>query len=272
VFLVFRGYPLVYALRISFYRWLGIGEPKWIGLGNYTRLLKSAKTWGALENTLFLAAVLLPTILVASLVLAALLNSDKTRGRSVIRLAYFLPYVTSAVIAVIVFSILLNEDHGMINKLLQAVGLPSVRWLKDPGPARISVVLMVFWMNCGYYVLIMTGGLQGIPEDLYDAASVDGASSVQQFLYVTVPQMRGVIVFVAMTLTILLLNLFTEPWLLFTRGGGPKQSVMTLTQLLFIKAFRENRFSEASALGFLGGALVVVVAFIQFRIASRDES
>ena len=274
IFGIFHGYPLVWSLWLSFHKWQGIGEPKWFGLGNYERLLNNDRIWNALGNSLIFLLIMLPIIVGGTLILATFLNSPKVVGRHVFRVLYFLPYVTSAVIVAIIFQLLLNDNFGWVNGMLQTIGLPRISWLGESWPARAAVMMMVFWSGAGYNVLIMLGGLQGIPVELYDAASVDGANNLQKFLLITVPMMRGVILFVGITATIGLLNLFSQPWLLFssTQGLGPNQSVATLNTIQYSTAFQSARYGEATALGFIIGVIVIVSSLIQLRLTRTVEA
>ncbi len=274
IFAIFHGYPLVWSLWLSFQRWQGIGEPRWIGLGNYERLLSSDRIWTALGNTLIFLVIMLPIIVSGTLLLATMLNSTRVTGRNIFRTLFFLPYVTSAVIVAIIFQLLLQDNFGWVNGILQVIGLSRVGWLTQAWPARIAVMIMVFWGITGYNTLIMLGGLQGIPNELYDAASVDGANTPQKFLYVTIPMMRGVILFVAITSTIGLLNLFSQPWLLFstTQGLGPDQAVGTLNTIQYATAFQSSRYGEAAALGFIIAILVIVAALVQLRLTRTVEA
>jgi cellobiose transport system permease protein len=269
IFAIFHGYPLVWSFWLSLQKWQGIGEPRWFGLGNYERLLGNDRVIGALGNTLIFLAFMLPVIVFVTLVLATILNSPSVRGRSVFRILFFLPYITSAVIVAIIFQLLLNDNFGWINGILETFGLGRVAWMTEPWPARTAIMLMIFWGAAGYNTLIMLGGLQGIPNELYDAASVDGAGAVQKFLFVTIPMMRGVILFVGITTTIGLLNLFTQPWLLFspTSGAGPEQATATLNTIQYSTAFQSQRYGEASALGFIIAVLVLIASLVQLRIA-----
>ncbi len=274
IFGIFHGYPLAFSIWLSFQRWQGIGEPRWFGLGNYERLLKSERIIGALGNTIIFLIILLPIIIGLTLVLATILNSPQIKGRKVLRVLYFLPYITSAVIVAIIFQLLLNNNSGWINGILEAVGIGRVGWLIEAWPARISVILMVLWGATGYNVLIMLGGLQGIPAELYDAASVDGADTIQKFFFVTVPMMRGVILFVGITTTIGLLNLFTQPWLLFSSssGSGPDDATATLNTIQYSTAFQASRYGEAAALGFIIAILVIFATLIQLRLVRTAEA
>lgn len=273
IFGLLHGYPLIWAMWLSLHRWQGIGQPRWFGLGNFERLLTNDRIWNAMGNTLIFLVVLLPIIVSLSLVLAAILNSPRILGRNTIRTLFFLPYITSVVIVAIIFQMLLQDNFGWTNGILEAIGLPRVGWLTEPWPARISVMMMVIWGATGYNILIMLGGLQGIPLELYDAASVDGASVLQKFFHVTIPMMRGVILFVAITSSIALLNLFTQPWLLFSssNGMGPQQSVATLNTIQYSTAFQSARYGEATALGFIIAVIVFIAAIIQLRLGRSAD-
>ncbi len=274
IFTIFHGYPLVWSLWLSFQKWQGIGEPRWYGTGNYERLLSTDRIWTALGNTLIFLIIMLPVIVAATLIFATILNSRQVIGRYIFRTLFFLPYVTSAVIVAIIFQLLLQDNFGWINGILATLGLPRIGWLTQAWPARVAVMLMVFWTVAGYNTLIMLGGLQGIPHELYDAASVDGANTRQKFFFVTIPMMRGVILFVAITSSIGLLNLFAQPWLLFssTQGLGPDQSVATLNTIQYSTAFQSSRYGEAAALGFIIAILVIVVALVQLRVTRSVEA
>ncbi len=270
---IFHFYPLMWALWLSLHRWQGVGAMRWFGLGNYERLLTSAKILNALSNSLIFLLMLLPVIVAATLLIASMLNSPAVRGRIVFRMLFFLPYITSIVIVVIVFQLLLQDNFGWVNGILEWIGLPRVRWFSAAWPARSMVMIMVFWSVAGYNVLIMLGGLQGIPNEMYDAASIDGAGTVRKFRHITVPMMRGVILFVSITSTILLFNLFLQPWLLFpgTNGAGPKQGVATLNTIQYATAFSSFRYGESAALGFLIGALVIGASIFQFKLGRNEE-
>lgn len=273
IFGIFHAGPLLWSLWLSFHRWQGIGPMRWFGTGNYERLLGNRRVIEALQNTSVFVITLLPLIVILSLVIATILNSKSVAGRNIFRTLYFLPYITSVVIAAIVFELLLQPNFGWVNGVLESFGIDRIGWLTEPVPARLSIIMMVIWSVAGYNTLIMLGGLQGIPSVLYDAASVDGATSLQQFFHVTLPSMRGTILFVALTSTIALLNLFTQPWLLFSsnQGRGPDGSTATLNTIQYTTAFTSNRYGEASALGFIIALLIFVFAIIQLRISRQFD-
>lgn len=274
IFGIFHGYPLLWSLWLSLHRWGGIGPMRWFGLGNYERLLSNKRVLASMTNTLQFVVILLPLMVATALILATVLNSKTVIGRNILRSLYFLPYITSAVIVAIIFQLLLNTNFGWVNGILETIGLTRIGWLTEPWPAKAAIIIMVIWSVTGYNVLIMLGGLQGIPDALYDAASVDGASTTQKFRYITIPSMRGTILFITLTSTILLLNLFIQPWLLFqsTSGRGPEQATSTLNTIQYATAFQSARYGEAAALGFIIAILIFIIAIVQLRIAQRADA
>jgi lactose/L-arabinose transport system permease protein len=264
IFGVFHAYPLGWALLLSFQRWSGFGDARWVGLNNYLAIVREDVVGKALVNTLIFTAILVPTGVLLSLVFAVILNLPNLRGRGVFRTAYFLPFITSSVIVGIVFRMLLDDSFGWVNVILKALGLAAISWLRTAIWAKVSIVLLAHWHGLGYNVLIMLGGLQSIPREVYEAAAIDGAGAYQTFWNVTLPLMRPVMLFVTLVGTIGVLNIFNEPFIL--TNGGPDAETVTLTFRLYELAFRTTRYGDAAALGFLIGALVVAITLTQLRV------
>ncbi len=261
---IFHAYPLGWALLLSFQRWSGFGDARWVGLNNYLAILREDVVGKALVNTLIFTVILVPTGVLLSLVFAAILNLATLRGRGVFRTIYFLPFITSSVIVGIVFRMLLDDTFGWVNVILKAVGLTAISWLRTAFWAKVSIILLAHWHGLGYNVLIMLGGLQSIPREIYEAAAIDGAGPYQTFWSVTLPLMRPVMLFVTLVGTIGVLNIFNEPFIL--TNGGPDAETVTLTFRLYELAFRTTRYGDAAALGFLIGALVILITLIQLRV------
>ncbi|MBI2940227.1 MAG: sugar ABC transporter permease [Chloroflexi bacterium] len=264
IFAVFWAYPLGWALALSFQRWSGFGEPRWIGLDNYAAMLREDIFTGALVNTLEFTAILIPTGVLLGLFFAVLLNIRTLVARGVFRTIYFVPFITSSIIIGMVFKMLLDDSYGWINAVLRSVGLEPVSWLRTPLPAKLSVVLLVLWQGTGYNTVIMLGGLQGIAREIYEAAEIDGASPYRIFWRITLPLMRPVLLFVTLVGTIGVLNMFNQPFIL--TKGGPDAATTTLTFRLYEVGFMTTRYGDAAALGFVIGALVILVAIIQLRV------
>jgi ABC-type sugar transport system permease subunit len=264
VFAVFGVYPMIWGFRLSLSRWPGGQKPmEWVGLNNYLSLLTSDPLLGkAFANTMILLAWILPTGLAFALVVAVMLNARRLAGRGIFRTIYFLPFVTSGVVVAIVFSQFLDKNYGWVNLLLAKIGMGPVPWLTSAIGAQISVTLLLHWMGSGTNILIFLGALQAIDRELYEAAEIDGASNTQSFFRITVPMVRPVLLFMIITATIGLINLYAQVKLL--TNGGPQNNTYTLFMRM-MDLIAGNRFGEGAALGFLIGLIVLVITFVQLR-------
>jgi multiple sugar transport system permease protein len=267
-FLVFSLYPLVWALQLSFSSWRGFGPMTFVGLDNYRAMLRDPYIKQSLVNTLEFAYILLPTGILLSITFAVILNNKNLPGRGIFRTIYFLPYVTSSVIVAIVFTQLFDDTMGWINQGLIAIGMDPVRWLRrDPWAAKTVVILLTHWGGIGYNILLFLGGLQSIEPEIYEAAMIDGANGWHMFWRVTLPLLRPIIFFLTIMATIGLLNMFNQPYML-TRGG-PRGATETLMLRLYDIGIQQQRYGDASAFGFLIGALVITISLIQIRLQRR---
>jgi ABC-type sugar transport system permease subunit len=267
-FLVFYVYPFGWALQLSFSRWRGFGPMTFVGLENYRVMLKDPYILQSLVNTLQFAYILLPTGIMLAITFAVLLNNKKLTGRGVFRTLYFVPYVTNTVIIAIVFTQLFDDKMGWINQGLERIGITPVPWLRgNPWAAKTVVILLTHWGGIGYNILLFLGGLQSIEPEIYEAARMDGANEWNMFWRVTLPLLRPIIFFLTIIATIGLLNMFNQPYML-TRGG-PRGMTETLMLRLYDIGFTQQRYGDASAFGFLIGALVIAISLIQIRIQRR---
>ena len=264
VFAVFGIYPMLWGFRLSLSRWPGGTKPmEFIGLDNYVSLLTSDLLLGkAFANTIFLLAWILPTGLGFALVVAVMLNARRLKARGIFRTIYFLPFVTSGVIVAIVFSQFLDKDYGWINLILKQIGLEGVPWLTQVVPAQISIALLLHWMGSGTNILIFLGALQSIDREMYEAAEMDGANGLQSFFGITIPMLRPVLLFMIITSTIGLINLYAQVKLL--TNGGPQNNTFTLFMRM-MDLIGTNRYGEGAAFGFIIGAIILVITFIQLR-------
>lgn len=265
VFLIFGIYPMLWGFRLSLSRWPGGQKPmEFVGLNNYLGLLTSDPLLGkAFANTMLMLGWILPTGLAFALVVAVSLNARHLKGRGIFRTIYFLPFVTSGVIVAIVFAQFLDKTYGWVNLLLGRIGIPPVPWLTEAIPAQISVTLLLHWMGSGTNILIFMGALQAIDKEIYEAAEIDGASGSQSFFRITVPMLRPVLLFMIITATIGLINLYAQVKLL--TNGGPQNNTYTLFMRM-MDLIAQNRFGEGAALGFLIGAIILIITFIQLRL------
>lgn len=258
------AYPLGYAVYLSFHTWSIVDPEKpFVGLDNFDRLAHDRLFWQALRNTLKFLLVNVPVTVAVSLVLAVALNRG-IRGRAFFRAAYFLPYVTAGVVIALIWKWMFSTDGGVVNNALDALGLRQIGWLTDPFWSMITIALMVAWKQMGFYVVLYLGGLQGIPQQLYEAAEVDGANALQRFWTITVPQLRPITLLVVLLSTIVGFQVFTEPYIM--TGGGPLNSSLSVVLYIYQKAFQSLEFGYAAAIGMVLAVLIMVTAFVQRRL------
>ncbi|MFN8449036.1 MAG: sugar ABC transporter permease, partial [Anaerolineae bacterium] len=227
--LVFSLIPILFSGWVSLHDWnmlSPIADMPWVGLDNYIYLLTQDDTFGkALVNTFVFVIGGVGTNIVLGLGFALLLNS-RLRGEKLWRVLYFLPVITAPLALSVIFAYLFNRNYGLINSLLIALGIPRQPFLASPYQALFVIIVMAIYQYVGYYIVIFVAGLQGIPQDYYDAASVDGANSWQRFWKITLPLLRPVMLFVTVTNTIGGLQVFD---LVFaSTSGGPVNSTMTV--------------------------------------------
>jgi len=268
LFAVFFGWPLVSSLLQSF-QVRQAGQMVWAGTQNYSRLLNDPLIFASLGNALFILVVQVPLMIGLALVLAVALNQAWLRMRSGFRVIYFLPAVTTLVAYAIVFRVLLRSDSGVVNQALGVVGIAPVDWLNDPLWARIALIASITWRWTGYNMVILLAGLQGIPRETFEAASIDGAGQRALFRWVTVPLLRPVILFCLVTSTIGTLQLFDENYVL-TRGG-PANATLTPVLYLYQVGFKGLDFGYASAIGWFIVAVIGILSLLQFRFLGRER-
>jgi len=231
-----------------------------IGPRNYTTLVASPLFWLALKNTLYFVLVGGPVSLLVALGAALLVNAKLVRFKSFFRTVYFAPFVTTLVAVAIVWRYLYHPTYGILNYALGAVGIAPVDWLGDPRWAMPAIIVMAVWKNFGYNMLILIAGLQAIPEELYEAALLDGAGAWGRFRHVTLPMLSPTLVFVGLITMIGYFQVFAEPYVM--TAGGPLRSTTTMVLLMYEEGFRWWRMGYAAAIAFvlfvliLGGMLL----------------
>jgi multiple sugar transport system permease protein len=268
---LFWVYPLLQALYLSFTQYSTLGNrATWIGLGNYRQLLHDEVFWKALANTAIFVVGTIPFTTLFALLLAVMLNR-KIAWKDFYRSGYFIPSVTSLVVLSLIFTNLYAHD-GYINSLLGIVGIPYPKdgWLLNTGTALPAIMAMDVWIAIGYYVVLFLAALQTIPEELYEAAELDGASQWKQFLQVTLPGLRPMILFVIVINTIRSFQVFTEVYVM--TKGGPLNATTTLVYQVFEKAFEQSdMMGYASAIAYVTFILILGVSLVQFRLLGRER-
>ena len=266
---IFFFLPVAAALILSFtdydiYSLGDAGNARWVALDNYARLLRTPLFWAALKNTFYFALVGGPLSIAASLAAALLVNAKATRFKGLFRTIYFIPFVTTLVAVSIVWRYLYHPRYGLLNYGLGFLGLGPVDWLGDPRWAMPAIILLAVWKNFGYNMLIFIAGLQSIPEELYEAAHLDGASAVQRFRHVTVPMLGPTLLFVGVITMIGYFQLFAEPYVM--TAGGPLRATTSVVLLMYEEGFRWWRMGYAAAIAFVLFLVILVATLIQFRL------
>jgi multiple sugar transport system permease protein len=264
--LLFTLAPMAGSLGLSFFRWDLLRPPKFIGLDNFANVLADPDFQAAVGHTLFFIAGYLPLVYIGGLVLALALN-QRLRGLAFFRAAYFLPVVTSWVVVALMWRWLLNPGTGMVNYALSLVGIQGPGWWTDPTWAMPSIIIASAWKDLGYVMVILLAGLQSIPADYYEAASVDGASRWARFRYITLPLLSPASFFVLIISLINSFQVFDQVWVM--TGGGPAGATSVVVEQVYVDAFRYSEMGYASAMSWLLFVVILAVTAIQFRLQTR---
>ncbi|MEI2430103.1 MULTISPECIES: carbohydrate ABC transporter permease [Lysobacter] len=251
---LFFGLPVLAALALSLtdfdiYSLAHIENLRFVAFDNYLGLLRNPLFWKALGNTLYFVAVGVPLSIAVSLGAALLLNSKLGVFKPFFRTAFFAPVVTTVVAVAVIWRYLLHTRYGLINWGLSGLGIDPVDWLGDPRWAMPSIIVFAVWKNFGYNMIIFLAGLQAIPEDLYEAARIDGASATRQFRHITLPILGPVLLMVSILTLAGYFQLFAEPYVM--TQGGPLQSTVSVLYLMYEEGFKWWNLGNASAVAFL---------------------
>lgn len=274
LYLVFGLYPIVYSFFISLTDWTFGKQTNFVGLANYISLITNDPYfWKSVGNTLLLMLLYIPASLVVALLLANLIYQKKTRFKKFFQVAFFLPNVTTAVAVGLMFALIFDWQTGMLNAVLVKLGLISegINWLGTPGTARFVTGLMLFWTYFGYCTVFYLSGMAGISEDLYEAATLDGANRRQILWHITLPMLRPTTTFLLLTSFISGSQIMAEPQLLLngwaTVGqtvGGPDRSCLTIVWYLYDTAFGNGtrlQYGKGAAIGYVSFVLIMIVVF-----------
>jgi len=254
-------------LSVTDFDLYGIADPgntRFVGLQNYSRLLQTPDFWIALRNTFYFAFVGGPLTIAVALGAALLLNSKLVRFKGFFRTVYFTPFVTTLVAVAIVWRYLYHTRYGLFNYALSYVGIGPIDWLGDPHWAMPAIILMAVWKSFGYNMLIFIAGLQSIPEELYDAAEIDGAGAFRRFFSITLPMLMPTLVFVSVVTMIGYFQLFAEPYVM--TQGGPLRSTTSVVLLMYEEGFRWWRMGYAAAIAFVLFVVILIATLLQFRL------
>ena len=267
---VFLLWPIILGLVMSFYNWsLAItGTPKFIGLQNYQELFGDPDFWSSLGHTLYFTILSTPVLVIIALSLALLANR-KLPVRWLFRLAFFAPVVLPVAVVTIIWGWLYQPDFGLINTVAKGLGMTPPDWLNDPHVAMFSVVILTIWWTVGSNFLLYLAGLQQIPRELYEAASIDGANGLAQIRYITIPQLGRMTTLIVILQVIASLQVYAQIALL--TGGGPNFSTRPIIQYILEGGFTNFRIGYGAAVSYVLFALMLIVTAIQFPLFQRQR-
>lgn len=266
-FFIFALGPLIYSFYASFTDWDGLTQPSFIGLENYKEIVLDDRFWKALYNTIFYM-IGIPIGMFLSIILALLMN-QKLRGISIYRVIYYIPNISSLVAIAILWQWIYNPDYGILNNMLYKLfHIQGPNWLYNTTWVKPAIIIVTVWRGLGYSTLLYLAGLQNIPHVYYEAAEIDGASSLKKFIYITLPLLTPTSFYIVVTTCIGGLQMFVEPQIL-ANNGGPEYSAATVVFYLWQKAFINYDMGYACAVAWILGAIIFVVTLIQFKYANK---
>jgi len=265
-FIAFTLFPILLALYVSLTRWDGLtplDEARFIALQNYVALARDQRFINSLLTTFSLAAKTYVGQLGLGLVLA-LIVTNLPHFRSAVRLVIFTPFMLPTVAVAVLFTLLMQPDWGGINGFLESVGLPTNSWLSRSSTSLNSVALILIWRDAGYYMVLFMTALLAVPQDYYEAASIDGAGRIQQFLRITWPMILPTFLFISVINIISNLQVFIPIFVI--TGGGPDRSTEVVMVRMFATAFGEFQYSQANAMAIILFAIILVATVVQFKL------
>lgn len=269
---VFFFIPVIVAFVLSFtdfdiYALGNLDYARFIGIKNYAQLIGDPLFWKALKNTLYFLLLGGPLSIAVSLVAALMLQSKLVRFKSFFRTAYFAPVVTTLVAVAVVWRFVYHPRFGILNYVLSLLGIGAIDWLGDSQWAMPAIILMAIWKNFGYNMVIFIAGLQNIPDELYEAASIDGAGTLRQFSSITVPMLAPTTLYVSIITMIGYFQLFAEPYVM--TQGGPLNSTLSIVLLMYQQGFRWWNMGYSAALAFVLFAFILAGSLLQSRVQKK---
>ena len=270
--IAFLVVPMIYTAYFSVFKYqiMKPDDIDFIGAANYQKLFSDKNFWIALKNTVYFTVIVVPVQCALALGLA-LLVSKKFRGVSVFSTMYFSPQLTSMVVIAVLWSVLYNSNPstGLINSFLVSLGMEPINFLSNEHTAMNAIIFMSAWQGAGYQMMIFLAGLQGIPREQYEAASVDGATKFEQFRYITIPGLSGTIKYVIMITMIQAMKLFTQPYIM--TQGGPKNATKTLVYYIYTQGFQKGNFGYACSIATIFFIIVVTMSLTMKRITTANS-
>ncbi|WP_299515430.1 carbohydrate ABC transporter permease [uncultured Rummeliibacillus sp.] len=269
IFAIIGLYPAIFSIYLAFQKWNGLSPMIPAGLENFKTVLTDSLFWKSVYNTIVMGIMGTAPQIVFGIIFAYLLNMAFLRFKNFFRVTIFMPYITSMVAVALIFSVLFSDhESSLANYVLSLAGLDPVSWTSSEWGTKLAISIMVFWRWVGYNTIIYLAGIQSIPNDLYEAASIDGASKIQQFRHITIPMLKPFIILTVFTSTVGALQLFSEPTVFLGNDAFTRDEAMTIVMYLYRDAFRLQSFGTASATAIILLILITAIAAINVYLSS----
>ena len=267
---IFLFIPFFMTVGYSFtnYNILKPDRMEFVGIKNFIRLTQDTVFLKSIINTFVFVIMVVPLQVCLALGLALMINR-KMKGISIYRLAFFAPTVLSLVVVSILWTYIYNPNNGLLNSLLGSVGLGPYKFLNDPKTAMLCIVILSAWQGCGFQMMIFLSGLQDIPQYLYEAAAVDGATKWHQFWHITIPGLKNITVFISLSIVVSAFQLIIQPMMM--TAGGPQNSTMTIVYEIYQTGFKYNKMGYGSAMALVFTVMVLILTLIQNKITNKSN-
>lgn len=270
VFVLFRIYPILYSLYLSFCSWSGLDQVKWVGLQNYIRLIESGYFFKSIWNTMAIWLLSIIPQLTIALILALILNERWIKGRHALMSVYYFPTLVTPVTIGVLFNMLFSYPGGAVNNILTNMGIVKqpINWAYSPLLARLVIGIAICWQNFGHNIIFLTAGLNSIPKDVYEAAEIDGANSVQRAFKITLPLMKPILVYILITSIIGGLQIFDIPAMF---NDVPDDVIRTMVMYMYESAFERWQFGYGAACAYANFVIIAVFSLIALWLTSRKK-
>lgn len=265
---IFYFYPVFKVFFDSFHEVGAFNKTKWIGLANYEKMFQDPVMWQALGNTVKYVIIIVPSTIILALILATFLNMG-IKGRSFFRVIYFIPAITMGAAVAMIWRWMYNGDYGIINFILNKLGMESVQFLSDPTTALVSISIVSIWSTVGYNMIILLAGIQGISKSYYEAAAIDGANGVKQFFHVTLPLVTPTLFFVMITSLISTFQTFDTIYMMVNKKSLAMETTQSMVVYFYRNAFEYSKKGYASALAVFLFLIIMVITAIQMKMQKK---
>ena len=268
IFAVFMIYPLIFGLYISFFKWDILGTPTFLGLQNYSTLFHDDKFWSSLWHTLEFVLITTPILLVLGFSMA-LLVTGKSPLSGLLETVFFVPYIFSMTVVSTLWAWLMQKDFGFFNQLIQQCGGTGVSWLTNENMAMWSVSIATFWWTAGFNMVLFTAGIKQISKEIYESATVDGASYMTQVLHITIPLVAPTTVLCLILQVIASFNVFGQVYVM--TGGGPAGSTRVLVQYIYEAGFKYFKMGYSAAMSYVLFFIIMAISILQYVLLGRRK-